>query len=469
MPKSVTHGEKSVTVSSKLEFVGDVESPLVATIVKRYKDLLFPHADIVEGEIQKVSVVLSDGTSEGYTLTASPEHVEIKAATPAGVQYALETLSQLVAFDFDKALYVTQPVLPLTIEDEPRYQHRGLLIDSSRHFLPVHTIKRLIRSISYAKLNRLHWHVTDAQSFPIHSRVEPLLASKGAWSQRERYTMADVKEIVEYAKEHSIVVVPEFDMPGHTSSWGKAHPELMSLTEDRFNDGNTGALNPTKDETLQLVQSLLKDWLSSSETNSAFFDGPLVHLGTDEVPYQAWSNLGDSNALFNNFVHKITGMAQSLGKEVVLWEEAIKDGSPAQKAIIQIWLDKSMAQRAADNGNRIILSEGWYLDHLDDTWEKMYQRNPASLLSQEKAHLMIGGEGCMWGETVDGGDLEQTVWPRLGAIAEQLWSSDVKGHHEAKPRLESFRCLLLERGIPSGTLEGRGRSTPPGPGSCSTQ
>jgi hexosaminidase len=244
----------------------------------------------------------------------------------------------------------------------------------------------------------------------------------------------------------------------------------MSLTLDRFGDGNTGALNPTKDETLTLVQSLLTDWLSASgDTNTAFFDGPLVHLGTDEVPYAAWSGLGDSNAMFSDFVNKITRIGQNLGKEVVLWEEAIKDGAPAKEAIVQVWLDSKMAQRAANNGNRVILSQGWYLDHLDDSWENMYRRDPASLVQADKANLMIGGEGCMWGETVDGGDLEQTVWPRLGAIAERLWSVEGGEAHEAKPRLESFRCLLLERGIPSGTLEGQGRATPTGPGSCSTQ
>jgi hexosaminidase len=281
--------------------------------------------------------------------------------------------------------------------------------------------------------------------------------------------MEDVRDVVRHAEEHGIAVVPEFDMPGHSASWGKAHPELMALTQDHYNDGNTGALNPTKEGTLKLVKSLLQDWMVGSEGKPAFFKGPLVHLGTDEVPYAAWAGIGDSKAMFNNFVNQISGLGQDLGKEVVLWEEAFKDGTPSQNAIIQVWLDSNLARRAADAGNRVILSQGWYLDHLDDTWEAMYSRDPAALVSAEKAQLMIGGEACMWGETVDTGDLEQTVWPRLGAVAERLWSATGGGGKEAKPRLESFRCLLLERGIPCGTLEGPGRSTPPGPGSCSTQ
>jgi hexosaminidase len=470
MPRNVfCEGKDIATVSSQLAFVGDIRSPRMMKIIERYRDLLFPHQGAADGTIQTVSVALGNGTGESYTMKVTPKAVKIEAEAPVGVQYALETLSQLVAFDFDKSQYVTQPVLPLTIKDEPRFKHRGLLIDSARHFLPVRALKRLISSVSYAKLNRLHWHITDAQSFPIDSRVEPSLAKEGAWSSRERYTMEDIKDVVAFAEEHGITVVPEFDMPGHTTSWGRAHPELMALTQDRNHDGNTGALNPTKEGTLKLVKSLLEDWMSKHTARAAFFEGPLLHLGTDEVPYDAWAGLGDSRELFNSFVGKITQIGKDLGKEVVLWEEAFKDGTPSKDAIIQVWLDANLARHATDAGNRIILSQGWYLDHLDDTWEAMYSRDPARLVNSQNVNLLLGGEGCMWGETVDVGDLEQTVWPRLGAIAERLWSDAGGQSAEAKPRLESFRCLLLERGIPCGTLEGGGRSTPTGPGSCCTQ
>jgi len=332
-------------------------------------------------------------------------------------------------------------------------------------------IKRLVRSLSYAKLNVLHWHVTDAQSFPLNSRAEPSLAQLGAWSKRERYTLEDVREIVRHAREHGIMVVPEFDMPGHTKSWGKGRPDLMTLIQDQ-SDGNSAALDPTKEDTYVLVQKLLDDWLVGSpkeKDKPAFFETPMVHLGTDEVPYAAWIQLGNSRTLFNSFVDRATKMAQGLGKDVVLWEEAFKDGTPAKSTIIQVWLDSKLARQATDQGHRVILSEGWYLDHLGDTWQQMYARDPASFVQADNAQLMIGGEGCMWGETVDGGDLEQTVWPRLGAVAERLWSSSAADAEEAHPRLASFRCLLLERGIPSGTLAGPGRSTPSGPGSCSEQ
>merc|ERR1719326_571303 len=246
MPRSISKGEASATVSRQLSFTGDTSDPLVAKAIERYRDLLFPHSGTADGDIKTASVKLGNGGGEGYKLRVTPTGVDIAADAPVGVQYALETLSQLVAFDFDKNVYTTQPVLPLSIDDEPRYSHRGLLVDSSRHFLSVRELKRLIRSLSYAKLNRLHWHLTDAQSFPINSRVEPSLAKEGAWSSRERYTMEDIKDVVAFAEEHGIIVVPEFDMPGHTKSWAKARPDLMAFTQDQFGDANSAALDPTK-------------------------------------------------------------------------------------------------------------------------------------------------------------------------------------------------------------------------------
>jgi hexosaminidase len=397
--------------------------------------------------------------------------VTIDAGAEVGVQYALETLSQLVYYDFDRSQYITQAVLPLKIEDEPSYPHRGLLIDSSRHFLPIASIRNLIRSMSFAKLNRLHWHLTDAQSFPLGSRVEPSLAAKGAWSRQERYSRDDVADVVNFAAEHGITVVPEFDMPGHMKAWGFGRPDIVAQTYDRFNDGNSAAFNPTKEQSYQLVESTLRDWLVGNGKDPAFFSGSLVHLGTDEMPFSAWQSISETppKSIFKDFVKRMVTYSEKLGKQPILWEEGFKDGGNVpQQAIIQVWLDKKIASQAIAAGHKVLISEGWYLDHLDTSWQAMYQRDPAASLLQDQRSSLLGGEGCMWGETVDGGDLEQTVWPRLGAVAERLWSNvDGAGDvEEAQPRLVAFRCLLLERGVAAGTLGGKGRSSPTGPGSC---
>jgi len=146
---------------------------------------------------------------------------------------------------------------------------------------------------------------------------------------------------------------------------------------------------------------------------------------------------------------------------------------PPQDAVIQNWHDASLLKQIVDAGYRAIFSSnggythGWYLDGMASTWDRMYVLEPLSNISADKAHLVLGGEGCMWGESVDPSDLEFTVWPRLAAIAERLWSArSVNSTVEAEPRLESFRCQLLARGVRSGVVGGSGRALPPGPGSC---
>merc|ERR1712008_1352 len=159
-------------------------------------------------------------------------------------------------------------------------------------------------------------------------------------------------------------------------------------------------------------------------------------------------------SIFKDFVKRMVTYSEKLGKQPILWEEGFKDGGNVpQQAIIQVWLDKHIASQAIAAGHKVLISEGWYLDHLDTSWQAMYQRDPAASLLQDQRSSLLGGEGCMWGETVDGGDLEQTVWSNVNG------AGDVE---EAQPRLVAFRCLLLERGVAAGTLGGKGRSSPTG-------
>jgi hexosaminidase len=335
--------------------------------------------------------------------------------------------------------------------------------------------------MSYAKLNMLHWHITDAQSFPINSRVSPELAAKGAWSDHERFALEDVREVVDYARERGISVIPEFDMPGHTNSWKYAKPSLIQGRPDSIGDGNDGALDPTNEDTYTLVRNLLKDWLvGEGDDRPPFFDGPYVHLGTDEVPMKAWvdKNQGQPESLFARFLARVSGVAKSLGKQVVIWEEGFNKGNAPTEAIVQVWLERRNARKAVEKGHNVLLSHGWYLDHLDEGWRQMYKNDPVDGIPESLTHMVLGGEGCMWGETVDEGNIQQTMWPRLGAVAEKLWStrqattnfgSDRRSDERIANRLHNFRCLLLDRGVPVGTLDGNGRSGPNGPGSCGKQ
>jgi len=482
-PRLVTNGNVRVVLNPhSYGFKAVTQAIQLDEAFNRYKSIFFPHAtDPVPNpsdtelvvDVLDVTTTLAMDVDESYVLDVHLDGSTIIAAkTVWGALHGLETMSQLVDFNFTTGQYSVSG-LPVHIEDRPRFTHRGLLIDSGRHFEPVVHVKALLDSMSFAKLNVLHWHLTEDQSFPIASRVSPELATKGAYSNFEQYTLADIKDVVHHAWLRGIRVIPEFDMPGHTSSWRKSHPELFA--EGCLTESSRGAFDPAKNQTFDFLEAVLKDW-------SSVFPDMFLHLGSDEVPGNCWNNsknlawmktMGFSNSsdVFDYFVNRIANISSKLNRQTTFWDEAFLSAKPPKDAVIQNWHDASLMKQIVDAGYRAIYSNGWYLDGLSSTWDHMYVLDPTTNISADKAHLVLGGEGCMWGETVDPSDLEFTIWPRLAAIAERLWSdaSVTKSTAEAEPRLEVFRCQLLSRGVPSGVVGGPGRGSPPGPGSCTQQ
>lgn len=343
-------------------------------------------------------------------------------------------------------------------------------MDTSRHFEPVPVITHFIESLSMAKINTLHWHIVDSQSFPAPSRVHPEFAEKGAYSPSERYSWAELKYVVEFARARGVRVVPEFDMPAHTDSWAKAHPEL-------FPSSCKSAFDPANEMVYKLVEEVLGDW-------AEVFTDKVMHLGTDELPESCWNNSVDIafmkqkgitslDDLFGYFVARVVGIAEKIGKRAAVWDESIiRSNRTPTNAIVQIWhADPGLLQKAISAGHDTVYSPDgpWYLDGLGSTWETMYQVDPAHGLTSALGKV-LGGGGEMWGETVDPSDLESTVWPRLAAIGERLWSPSnvtAQGPDAARARLQDFRCLLLQRGVRAGLVGGTGRAPPTGPGGCS--
>lgn len=450
---------------------------------------LFPHGDADEVDgigarmITGVDVTVAHPAAalqlqhdESYELSVPTDgQATLHAQTVFGAYHGLETLAQLVAMNFTTGAYEVSGA-PLHIEDSPRFAHRGLLIDTGRHFEPVPVLLGLIDSIAMAKLNVMHWHLTEDQSFPLASRVHPEFAEQGAWSYDERYTWGELKHVVEYARARGVRVVPEFDMPGHATSWQAAHPEIFTsggCTDSR------GALDPANERTFEIIEALLRDW-------AEVFTDEVLHLGTDEVPTDCWTNSVDeafmrekgfatANELFNYFIGRIHSIAAGLGKRVTLWDEAISEATPPTDAIIEIWrgwggLATTNLQKAIASGHDAIYAPDgpWYLDATGSTWESMYAVDPTASVDEEGATHVLGGEACMWGEKVDPSDLESTVWPRLAAVAERLWSpqASTTSAADAEPRLQHFRCALLSRGVRAGLVGADGRAAPPGPGSC---
>jgi len=480
LPLNYSLGETSLEISSSLK-LDHSGGEIVSKAFDRFKSTAFRdhHPTQQEGGIDKISIEVHDKSanlslyvSEAYTLDVTSEGIHISAETEYGALHGLTTLLHHIVFDFDSKSYKIANT-PIHIEDKPRFPHRGILIDTSRHFLPLATIRQVIDSITYVKLNVLHWHIVDTQSFPVEVEALPKLWA-GSWTPQERYTTQDVREIIAYATERGVRVIPEFDMPGHAGSWCVGHPEICPSMECRE------PLDPSNNATWDVVHSVL------SEMSSTFPD-EMMHLGGDEVDMTCWDQsshikqwLSERNMSLKDgykyFVDRAHQMALDLGKDPVNWEEVfINFGSKLDKrTIIHIWLKHATLKEVVQAGYRALLSNSdkWYLDLLTSTWKDFYLNEPLTDIDvPAQQELVLGGEACMWGETVDTSDIMETIWPRTGAFAERMWSPRTVTSTEAfLPRLEELRCFLNLNGIASApTTNAAARSSPPNPGSCYRQ
>jgi len=417
-------------------------------------------------------------TNEDYTLSFADaaQGIQITAPTQLGAIHALESLSQLIYFDFAAQRY-TLPA-SCAIADSPRFKHRGLLIDTGRHFEPLPQLEKILRTMRMNKLTVLHWHLVEIQSFPVRSELFPELSQQGAWSTLEQYTLGDLAYVVDFARKQGIRVVPEFDQPGHTGSMWYSHPELFACQPPASGMGSFGvAVNPLHENVYTFMNALMGELL-------AIFPDQYFHIGTDEVPEDCWKSLpgcvNDLNGCFQTYIDRVSANltagdfpTKTAPRKVIAWDEAVIKATPTDKAntVIQVWHQPDLIKTATDKGYKVIASpalgaNNWYLDHLSTKWSDEYNWDPV-IAGVDEANV-LGGEGCMWGETVDVSDFDQTVWPRMSAIGERLWSpraatQDLK---DAESRLGKFRCLMNARGVGATVLGGGGRPALKGAGSC---
>ena len=395
-----------------------------------------------------------------------------------GCFHGLTSLSQAIQFNYDTQTYVSNGLI---VSDSPRFPHRGLLVDTSRHFLPVRTLRKIIDSLTIVKMNVMHWHIVDAIAFPYDSAMYPQLARHGAYSPQERYTASDITAIVEFAAARGIRVMVELDTPGHSGSYCYGMPEICPNPFCTSTNINNWALDITKNITYEVVGNLLKEL-------TALFPDQYIHLGGDEVDTYCWTQhpdimkwLAERNLTpdggFGYYFKKVTAMAEGLNRHVVGWQEIWDTfGTALSKGtIIQQWLPNSIALplNVTNHGYQLIWSDSsvWYLDHLDVTWQQMHTAEPCNGLPDTNCRLILGGEGAMWGETVDTSDSLQTIFPRAAAIAERLWSPrTVVVDNYTPSRLSNLRCFMESRDIPVAPIFNPvARSAPTGPGSCYTQ
>jgi hexosaminidase len=392
------------------------------------------------------------GEDESYTLDVTPDGAQIEAAMVDGALHGLETFAQLVrpgpgGFE----------VPAVHIEDRPRFAWRGLMMDVSRHWMPVEVVERNLDAMAAVKLNVFHWHLSDDQGFRVESKRYPKLQQNG--SDGLFYTQDEIREVVGYAMGRGIRVVPEFDMPGHTTSWFPGYPELASAPGP-YSIGRTWgvfdpAMDPTREETYQFLDGFLGEM-------TALFPDPYFHIGGDEVNGRQWKEseriqqfmrehrMADTHALQVYFNQRLLKIVEKYGKTMIGWDEILHPDLP-KAAVIQSWRGQKSLAEAATQGYRGILSWGYYLDHASPA-KYHYGIDPlagdAAKLTPEQAERILGGEACMWAEYASSETIDSRIWPRMAAVAERFWSpKEVTDVADMYRRMEAVSRMLDWTGL----------------------
>ena len=403
-------------------------------------------ADHASKEIQEV------GEDESYVLEVTATGAKLIAPTTLGAMHGLQTFLQLV--DVSPGGFATPAV---TIHDQPRFPWRGLMIDSARHFIPLDIIRRNIDGMEAVKMNVFHWHLSENQGFRVESKKFPKLHELG--SDALYYTQDEIRDLIAYARDRGIRVVPEFDMPGHSTAWFVGHPELASGKGPYEIERKWGVFDPAMDPTNEKVYKFLDDLIGEM---ARIFPDHYFHIGGDEVNGKEWDanpkiqafmkvqGIKNNEALQAYFSGRVQKLVTKHGKAVVGWDEVLVPGVP-KDIVIQSWRGQASLAQAAKQGYRGILSNGYYLD-LGWSAARHYAVDPmsgeAANLSAEEKQRILGGESCMWAEYVSPENVDSRIWPRNAAIAERLWSpQEVRDPASMYARLDFVSARLEWLGL----------------------
>lgn len=385
---------------------------------------------------------------ESYRLDIDVQKMSLTAETDIGALRGLETVLQLMQADAEGYYFPA-----VHIEDAPRFPWRGLLIDVARHWMPVEVIKRNLDGLAAAKMNVLHWHLTEDQGFRVECKIFPKLHELG--SDGFYYTQAQIKEIIDYAADRGIRVMPEFDIPGHSTSWFVGYPEYASQPGPYSVERKWGimdpAFNPARAETYEFFDAFFKEMCE-------LFPDDYIHIGGDENNGVHWdaneeiqrfkrdNNIKDNHELQSYFNKRLLNILQKYNKKMVGWDEILQPDSP-KDIVIQSWRGRESLIHAAKNGYQVLLSNGYYIDLIQPT-DYHYLNDPLTEdmgLTPEQAQFILGGEATMWAEFVTPEIIDSRIWPRTGAIAERLWSpAHVRDVKDMYKRLETFSFRLEE-------------------------
>ena len=419
-----------------------------------------PNAELQINCVQNGKIGIHE--DESYRLEITSSKITINATSDLGALHALETLLQLLQNDS------TSYYFPIAvIEDFPRFNWRGLMIDAARHFQPVDVIKRNLDAMAAMKMNVFHWHLVDDQGWRIEMKTLPKLTQLA--SDGDFYTQEEIKNIVKYADERGILVVPEIDVPGHGTAILTAYPEIGSkINFDKTTysiERNAGIFTPTLDPSNPKTYQLLGEIFDEV---CPLFPGKFFHIGGDENEGKDWDSnpkiqeFKKKNKLANNhelqtyFTMQLIPMLKKHNKELMGWEE-IMTKNMSKEAIIHSWKGTnegvaagSSLVNAVKNGYKTVLSNGYYIDLMQGV-ESHYLTDPMPeniLLSAEEKARILGGEATMWSELASPTTIDSRIWPRTAAIAERLWSNEnVVDLTSLRKRLKTISFRLEELGI----------------------
>ena len=412
--------------------------------------------------------------AEGYRLDVTPQGVTVRASAPAGAFYALETVKQLLP----PAIYREAPVAGVTwavpavhVEDAPRFAWRGAHLDAGRHFMPKEFVKKYVDLLARHKMNRFHWHLTEDQGWRLEIRKYPRLTQVGSCREQTQvglhqsdpakrvfngtrhcgfYTQEDVREVVAYAAERMVTVVPEVEMPGHSQAAVFAYPQLSSSPDTAPNPGvlqvwgvSPYIINPT-DASVAFMQDVLAEVLE-------LFPSPWIHIGGDEAIKDQWKanpaiqaritalGLKDEHELQSWFIRQMDGFLTQRGRRLIGWDE-ILEGGLADNATVMSWRGMAGGIAAAKAGHDVVMAPGThtYFDHYQSqdrareplaiggftNLEKVYSFEPVPPeLSPAEGKHVLGAQGQLWTEYIPTPKhLEYMAYPRLVALSEVVWS-----------------------------------------------
>jgi len=459
-----------------------------------------PGADDILITAEEAKAALGD---EGYELTVSPKGAVIRAPQQAGAFYGVQSLLQLLppqVYSRSKATGVVWEMPAVQIEDQPRFQWRGMMSDVGRHYYPVADLKQMIDVMALHKLNRFHWHLTEDQGWRIEIQKYPKLTEIGAWrsstppyGNRDSddgkryggfYTQAEVKEVVAYATARHITVIPEIEMPGHAAAAIASYPELGNTDipnykpEVKIRWGVHYYIFAPKEETFKFIENVFAEVCK-------LFPSKYIHIGGDEAPKYQWQQsrfaqevmkregLKDEHELQSWFIRRVENILAAKGRRLIGWDE-IQEGGLSKTATMMVWRDASWAKHALELGNDVVMAttSHTYFDyyqadpkselakgkefeaiggHLEI--DKVYSYNPtfvASTPAQEKQ--ILGTQFQLWSEYMkDTRKVQYMAFPRGSALAEVAWTPlAAKNYPDFQRRLTTHLQRLQQMGINHG-------------------